>query len=279
MSKRLLPAAVILGWLTASALPVFALNLFAQLFPLTGEIQLRNKSAAPVPFVFYSIKSPGGKLISGSSVWRSITDNYDDPDPMSSTPGNGVIDPNGEWVEIASLSTELAEGALDDDGGSLAAMRAISLGNIWIASPIPDLVFDIRESNSTPISVTVEFALAGDYLPDGTVNQTDYNLWRQYFGSNSILLADGNLDGIVNAADYVVWRNNLDLSIGLSSSLPANGSALPGLAAGAAAVPEPATAALVLMLLFFLLALAATKRTCRRAAVRYCHCTRSSTAR
>jgi glucose dehydrogenase len=69
--------------------------------------------------------------------------------------------------------------------------------------------------------------LAGDYNHNGIVDPTDYDVWKNNFGSSINLDADGNNNGIVDAADYVVWRHNV-------------GAMLTGAAAAAAAnVPEP----------------------------------------
>lgn len=69
--------------------------------------------------------------------------------------------------------------------------------------------------------------LAGDYDGSGTVDNSDYLLWKKSFGSTADLAADGNGNGIVDAADYTIWRNNF------GAALAAAGSAM------AANVPEP----------------------------------------
>jgi hypothetical protein len=210
-----------------------AATLHAQLFPHTGEVRLRNKSASPVSLVFYSITSAGSALNSSPSVWRSIETFYD-------VSGSGLIDPNGEWTIIEALSSELAEGALDPDGGSLPAQRSLSLGRIWNpnAEPLPDLIFEAREVNEQPITIVTELTLHGDYFVDGVVNQLDYSVWRQNFGSTTMLAADGNLDGKVDAADYVLWRKN----VGLSATVVTQGAAL---SLSPAAVPEPSTVTVI----------------------------------
>ena len=53
-----------------------------------------------------------------------------------------------------------------------------------------------------------ENPLAGDYDIDGTVDQDDYTVWKNNFGSNLLLAADGNHNGVVDTADYAVWRDN-----------------------------------------------------------------------
>jgi hypothetical protein len=50
----------------------------------------------------------------------------------------------------------------------------------------------------------------GDYDGSGLVDEQDYVLWKEDFGSTEQLAADGNGDGMVDAADFVVWRNNLN---------------------------------------------------------------------
>ena len=45
--------------------------------------------------------------------------------------------------------------------------------------------------------------LAGDYNHDGIVDPTDYDVWKNNFGSTANLDADGNNNGVVDAADYV----------------------------------------------------------------------------
>lgn len=78
--------------------------------------------------------------------------------------------------------------------------------------------------------------LAGDYDIDGDVDNDDYQVWRNAYGSVVLadgLGADGNGDGLVNAADYTVWRDNL------------TGGAL---AAADGAIPEPSTLLLTLVI-------------------------------
>jgi hypothetical protein len=49
-------------------------------------------------------------------------------------------------------------------------------------------------------------AQLGDYNGDGIVDDADYALWLETYGSTDELPADGNLDGSTSAADYVAWR-------------------------------------------------------------------------
>jgi hypothetical protein len=241
MLRHLLVVATGVSLCTARVAPVEAATLLARMFPLTGEIRLKNDSVLPVPIVFYSIESNAGGLNGSPVRWVSITDHYDAP--VAPFPGNGFIDPNGAWVKLSSATTELAEGALDLDGGRLPAKREISLGQIWNPS-IAGLTFAATEPNGQPISILPVEAIDGDYDWDGQVDAADYVVWRQNFSSTSMLDADGNVNGIVDAADYSVWRNNFGRSLLGSATAAAMGASMPPLLAGPA-VPEPASVVVV----------------------------------
>jgi hypothetical protein len=252
MPTRLPFIATVCIGLAAQAAPAVSQGLHAQLFPLTGEVRLLNRNETEVPFVFYSISSPSGALNASNAVWRSITQNYDRAG--GSTPGNGLIDPNGDWVKISSLATELTEGALDADGGRLPATRAVSLGPIWNPSevPFPDLDFEIHD-DVQEIPVTIELALDGDYSANQVVDSADYVVWRRYLDSIENLLADGDLDGVVDLDDLLVWRENF----GITLPLPPYASG--GGASNSRGVPEPATAALMVITSALLPVLAARR--------------------
>ena len=266
MLKRLLFVAT--ACLAASA-PCCAANLDAQLFPLTGEIRLRNNSALAVPFVYYSIASASNALNNSSLVWKSITDTYD-------VSGNGFIDPSFNWTKLSSASNLLTEGVLSGPGGSLAAFRSVSLGSIWnpVMYPSHDLGFTVLQADMSPVTITTQFAVAGDYNGNGTVDMPDFNTWRQSYGSTSNLAADGNLNGVVDGADYVLWRKNIGQSlllIGSGSGLGGDGGG--GFGSGlqlGGAVPEPGAAALILSAsLALLTARARAPRVALRAAGRF----------
>ncbi len=79
--------------------------------------------------------------------------------------------------------------------------------------------------------------LVGDYNIDGVVDQNDYTVWSQSYGSNLLLAADGNGDGRVDAADYTVWRDAFASFASMSS--PANSEAVnPAIDALSAAPPR-----------------------------------------
>jgi hypothetical protein len=236
MLRQLLIVAVGVSLCAARAAHSQAATIFARSFPLTGEVRLENHGLTPVPFVFYSIKSNASALNGSPVRWVSISDRYDAP--IAPSPGNGFIDPNGIWTKISATVMELTEGALDADGGNLAPKRAISLGKIWNPAISFDLQFTATEPNGQPISIFTVDGLDGDYDGNFVVDSSDYSIWRQNFGSTTMLDADGNVNGIVDAADYAIWRNNFGLSLSGLASTAANGAALPALAVGGA-VPEP----------------------------------------
>jgi hypothetical protein len=244
MVKQLIGAMLLCSSFAAAPAYAAANGLSAQLFPLTGEVRILNKSDTPVPFVFYSIESASGALISSSPIWKSITENYDAPSAPS--PGNGLIDPNGNWIKLSATSTELTEGALDLDGGALPGFRAISLGKIWDPHLVafPDLVFDIQD-DVQPIPVSIELALDGDYSNDQIVDQADYIIWRKYLDSLEAYFADGDLDGVVDLDDRLVWQQNFGVTLPLPPYGNSSGSG--GLFPIAGGVPEPTSALLVAM--------------------------------
>jgi hypothetical protein len=236
MSKPLMLAGLLYFALSAQAI---ADTLDVQLFPLTGEIRFHNPNALPVLFVYYSISSSTnhvGALNPTTPPWHSISDFYD-------ASGNGFIDGSNNWTKLAATSTELTEGVFSGPGGSLLAQRLVTLGQIWNPGVVAytDLAFDIHQDTQAVVA-NIQLALDGDYDHNGTVNQSDYTVWRQNFGSTSLLDADGDINGIVDAGDYIIWRKNFGKSLPGAGTSAGGGQSL-GLVSSA--VPEPTTATLI----------------------------------
>lgn len=72
-------------------------------------------------------------------------------------------------------------------------------------------LFDQRGRNRFVNTVdigAVEQELLGDYNGDGSVNTSDYSVWRDHLGSTSDLVADGDSNGIVDSNDYQIWKDH-----------------------------------------------------------------------
>jgi len=113
---------------------------------------------------------------------------------------------------------------------AIAALPRVNAGSPFDTLPVRNYVSGnpIKDENLANITRIIERTLApGDYNFDGVVNNADYLVWKNSFGSTTAAEADGNGDGVVNAADYTVWRD----------AMAAAGQAL--------TVPEPTSAAIV----------------------------------
>lgn len=67
-------------------------------------------------------------------------------------------------------------------------------------------------------------AVTGDYNRDGTVDASDYTVWRDNLGSTTDLLADGNGNGVIDQADYISWRANFGASFAVAAIETGGGS-------------------------------------------------------
>jgi hypothetical protein len=80
-------------------------------------------------------------------------------------------------------------------------------------------------------------SLLGDYNGNGVVDAADYTVWRDTLGQTGTgLAADGNGNNQIDAGDYTVWQTHFGQSAGIGSSANVK-----------AAVPEPATAVMLLI--------------------------------
>ncbi len=107
---------------------------------------------------------------------------------------------------------------LDPDIRSVVDLDAITLAEI------------IRQNTGvTNIQANVFFAaplvqIPGDYNGDGSVDASDYGVWRDSLGQlGTQLAADGNNNGVIDEDDYEVWKLNFGRvanSTGTSTAVP-----------------------------------------------------------
>jgi hypothetical protein len=88
------------------------------------------------------------------------------------------------------------------------------------------------------VSLQVIAGLWGDYNDNGVVDAADYVVWRKTLGAGVAAFsgADGSGNGLVDQADLDVWRSRFGAVLGAG-------------AGSGAAVPEPATAVLLILAL------------------------------
>ena len=100
------------------------------------------------------------------------------------------------------------------------------------------------EATGLAMTLTLEgiVALAGDGSLNNDVGAEDYTIWADGFGMASPGFTDGDysLNGSVGPEDYTLWADNF----GMSATGPVGAPA---------AVPEPATWALMVLGVFLLL--------------------------
>ena len=164
-----------------------------------------------------------------------------------------ILDPANSYnvintVELALNDQQGRDLALDANGNLFISRRTSQITMIANAAANPagiadnsDVLWYQSDTFSNFNGLDIGFApgpgLPGDYNGDGFVDAADYTVWRNNLGGDASALADGSRDpgngGVINQDDYVFWKNNY-------------GTGGPG-AGGLAAVPEPASFALVLL--------------------------------
>lgn len=192
----------------------------------SGAVSLRNTGTVPVQLDYYQIDSALNSL--NKAGWNSLSDqNF-----QSMGPGNGQ-----SWDEAGgSDAGSLAEAFLLTNS-SIAANATISLGTAYNnAINGEDLTFNYRLPSGLILPGVVNYigeapgGQPGDYDGDSDVDGADFLVWQRAYGAVGSNPADGNNDNVVNGDDLTVWKNNFGAS---------------GAVGAAAAVPEPATAALL----------------------------------
>jgi hypothetical protein len=156
-------------------------------------------------------------LVSGSNfVGAAAMSAYGGPVPLTDDrahwrPGTGSTVFGGAATQVALMTPDLTAGVRRQ----LTALDAAALADIgWNVSLPPN-------------------PLPGDYNRDGTVNASDYTVWRNTLGQGVNLAADGDGNQWIDAADLAVWKTHFGETVG--------GGASNALDEASAVVPEPTT--------------------------------------
>ncbi len=158
------------------------------------------------------------------------------------------------YTHLGNKVQQIYEGipAIDSGGGShwASSVKSYHLGAEQTALMVPAIFTGSRRGLTeldyaaledigwqVPASIYALHAqsssLPGDYNNDGLVNNTDFTIWKNSFGSTSNLQADGNANGVIDAADFTVWRDHFTTA--------GSGSNVGTSVLETAPVPEPAT--------------------------------------
>jgi Concanavalin A-like lectin/glucanases superfamily len=193
---------------------------------MTGAVQLRNATAAPLTFDQYQITSASGSL--NLAGWNSLSDQN-----INST-GAGA---GQSWDEAGAPSANVLSELFLLGDTTLAPGAALSLGNAYNTSAAGnDLRFQYSLTDGTIARSAVNYAssvIDADFDNSGTVDGRDLLLWQRNLGTNAGATngqgdSDGN--GAVNAADLANWKARFGG---------------PSAVAAAGAIPEPAAAVLI----------------------------------
>jgi T5SS/PEP-CTERM-associated repeat protein len=176
--------------------------------------------------------------------------------------GNVVVGPSaGTVIELAGTtkgtqydSLTIAGnvslgGALDVDliggfkplpGQSFNILTAAGgIAGIFDRLDLPELAgglyFDLAYA---PTTITLSVAgVLGDYNKNGSVDSSDYVLWRKNAGRSG-LAADGNNNGTIDSGDFGIWRANYGTTAAGSSATAGSSSTVPN-------IPEPTSLVLL----------------------------------
>jgi hypothetical protein len=182
---------------------------------------------------------PGPASLIEATLWSNAFEQPIDSDylPIDDGYWNPTISVPEPASYIGSIATYLE--TKDFDAIQILDVRPLTIGSPTLTLSSPS----VRYTSS--ISATLlpgGFTLLGDYDRDGRVDESDFALWKNEFGSITSLDADGNGNGVIDAGDYTIWRDNFGAGTGT----------------GALAVPEPAGVVVICSALLGILAI------CRR---------------
>ncbi len=174
--------------------------------PPTGSDSFTVRFFAPDPFAGGAPQFNPSHQFTGLSIARTdsgLLDSVGDAiyryEAQLSTP---VVFPGGEtrYFSVVNGSSNPWFWQRNSNAGTNWFRDSEQVGHVWFQASIHvgNLAFQLI-GETPPV---------GDYNADFTVNQVDYDLWRQNFGSISQLAADGNHNGRVDASDFVLWRKS-----------------------------------------------------------------------
>jgi T5SS/PEP-CTERM-associated repeat protein len=178
-----------------------------------------------------------GLTTTGSSAALAVhlADAMDEPD-------FGSVEVAGSASLDGTVDVQLASGFIPVNGDTFQILSAAGgvTGSLALGS-VPALPAGLQwELDINATSVLLSVASSGDYNGNGVVDAADYVLWRKTLNqSGPGLDADGDGNGSVEVGDFDYWRARFG-----TVAAPAGG------VASGTAVPEPATAILVLLVAF-----------------------------
>ena len=140
-----------------------------------------------------------------------------------------------DFVPSAGQTFEILTAASGVDG---------TFNNVSLPALAGGLYFDLAY-HATSITLSVA-GILGDYNRSGSIDASDYVIWRKTLGQ-STLAADGNNNGVIDQADFTIWRASYGTQAGAGSGSSADTTAT---------IPEPTS----LFLLALALALTASLR-------------------
>lgn len=206
----------------------FKPTLVLDVNPTTGATQLRNATAAALTIDNYQITSAAGAL--STAGWSSLSDQ----NINTIGPGAGQ-----SWDEAGGISANTLSEIFLLGSTTIAPGGTLSLGNAF---------------NTGVGAQDLRFQFS---MPDGAIARSSVN-----YSVAPAIDADFNNNGIVDGADFLIWQRNLGVLAGATNAqgdTDGNGAVnaadlanfkahfgQPSATASAAAVPEPAAAALAL---------------------------------
>jgi len=131
----------------------------------------------------------------------------------------GILLSNGEIVDLDGSSALLFSNLIEGEEYHFCIRHRNHLdilsANFIVAAPL--INYDFSESTTQALGTDqlklskdgYALMFAGDYLKDGTIQNTDFDVWIENPAVlNTYSPSDGNLDGTVQTTDFDVWSLN-----------------------------------------------------------------------